>query len=273
MRIGVFDSGIGGLTVLRALRAAWPGHSTVYLGDTARVPYGSKSPLTIVRYARTNTRYLLGQGIELLVIACNTASAHALEDLAGLPVPVVGVIGPGAQAAARATRSGHIGVIGTAATIASGAYERAIAKQREGLRIETRACPLFVPLVEDGWEGTPVAQAIAERYLKDWLPGAADRPDTVVLGCTHYPVLRPTLAEVLGPEVTLIDSAEATTRAVEPFLKGAAPEPEPTHRLIVTDGAAGFALAAARVLGEPAVTLEVIDLPNGYHDPEPVTAD
>jgi glutamate racemase len=212
-----------------------------------------------VRYARQTTRYLMSQGIDLLVVACNTASAYALEALAELPVPVVGVIEPGAAAAA-AHGGEHIGVIATPATISSGAYERAIARLRPGVRISTRACPLFVPLVEDGWEGSDVARRVAEHYLADWLPGRADRPSEVVLGCTHYPVLKATLAQVLGPEVALIDSAEAAARAVEPYLRGVSPERAPLHRLIVTDGAPGFAAIAGRLLEGQLPPLEVVDL-------------
>ncbi len=207
MFIGVFDSGIGGLTVLRSLHRAWPGHSTIYLGDTARVPYGSKSPQTITRYAMQVARYLMGQGVELIVVACNTASSAALPELEkALPIPVVGVIGPGARAAADASRDGRIGVIGTAATIASGAYEHAIKLLRPDAIISSIACPLFVPLADEGWESTPVARAVAEKYLEPWLPGKESRPDTVVLGCTHYPVLRPVLGQVLGRDIQLIDS-------------------------------------------------------------------
>lgn len=271
MNIGVFDSGIGGLTVLRALRQAWPGHSTIYLGDTARVPYGTKSRETVLRYARQNTQLLIEQGIDLLVIACNTATAYALEPLAEeMPVPVVGVIGPGAEAAAAATRGGHIAVIGTSATVASGAYERAIRALKPQVRISAKACPLFVPLAEEGWEETDIARAVAERYLADWLPGRPDRPDTLVLGCTHYPVLKPVLGELLGPAVTLIDSAEATARAVSPYLESAAPEVSPTHRLIVTDGAEGFARTATRLLGEHDLTLEVVDLHGGSEAEAPL---
>lgn len=260
MLIGVFDSGIGGLTVLKALQSAWPGHSTIYLGDTARVPYGSKSPETIFRYARQNTQFLIEQGIDLLVIACNTASAHALERLDQLPIPVVGVIEPGAQAAAEASSRGHIGVIGTAATVSSGAYERAILARRPDAQITTRACPLFVPLAEEGWEDTPVARLTIEKYLADWLPGQPCQPDTLVLGCTHYPVLRPALRRALGDDITLIDSAEATARAVAPYLAGIPTEANPTQRLFVTDGAEGFARIARRLLGQTNATLEVIDI-------------
>ena len=260
MLIGVFDSGIGGLTVLRALRQAWPSHSTIYLGDTARVPYGTKSGATVVRYAWQNAHYLISQGIELLVVACNTASAFALDRLADLPVPVVGVIEPGAAAAVKATVSGHIGVIGTTATIASGAYPRAIARLRPQARVSSLACPLFVPLAEEGWERTPVARNVARRYLADWLPGGLDRPDTLVLGCTHYPLFKPMLARLLGPELRLIDSAQATAQAIAPLIENAAPEASPSHRLIVTDGAEGFVHTAARLLAQPEVHVEVADL-------------
>jgi glutamate racemase len=259
LNIGVFDSGIGGITVLRAIQEAWPGHSTVYLGDTARVPYGSKSRQTVVRYARQIAHYLLGEGIDLLVVACNTASAYALDDLSDLSVPVLGVIEPGARAAALATRTGHIAVIGTAATVGSGAYPRAIVRRRPDARVSSRACPLFVPLADEGWESTPVARAVAERYLEPWLPGRPDRPDVLVLGCTHYPVLAPVLAEVMGPEVALIDSAHAVARELAPYLEHAPAEARPARRMIVTDGAPGFTAAAQRWLGV-ATPLETIDL-------------
>lgn len=276
MRIGVFDSGIGGLTVLRALQAAWPGHSTLYLGDTARVPYGSKSPETVARYARQNAMFLLEQGIELLVIACNTASAYAVEELsATLPIPVVGVIEPGAAAVSdylaalpveRAAQA-VVGVIGTGGMIASGAYERALHAHRPGLKILTRACPLFVPLVEDGWESSPVARTVAETYLHDWLPlpdacsqARVPVPEAIVLGCTHYPVLRPMLSALFGPCVTLIDSAETTARALAPYLAHAPREAVPQRRLIVTDGAPGFAIIASRLLDHMPLELEIADI-------------
>ena len=260
MLIGVFDSGIGGLTVLRALRQAWPGHATLYLGDTARVPYGTKSAATIVRYARQNAAFLIEEGIDLLVVACNTASAYAIEALEDLSVPIIGVIQPGAEAAARAGHARHIGVIGTAATIASGAYRRAIARLRPDVKLSAQACPLFVPLVEEGWENGPIARAAAERYLANWLPGQPDRPDVVVLGCTHYPVLKPILGEVLGDDVVLIDSAEATVQAVAQDIEGLAADPESRQRVVVTDGAEGFASTAAHLLGESEVVLEVVDI-------------
>ncbi|MCE5229562.1 glutamate racemase [bacterium] len=261
MLIGVFDSGIGGLTVLRSLRKAWPGHSTIYLGDTARVPYGSKSPQTVTRYAMQVAKYLMDEGVELIVVACNTASATALPELEkSLPIPVVGVIGPGAKAATDASQGGRIGIIGTAATIASGAYEHAIKLLRPDAVIASIACPLFVPLADEGWEGTKVAREVAERYLEPWLPGKEDRPDTVVLGCTHYPILRPAIGDVLGRDIQLIDSAETTARAIAPILLDEPDEKSPTHRVVVTDGAAGFAKTAKRLLGESMPPLEVVDL-------------
>lgn len=261
MLIGVFDSGIGGLTVLRSLRRAWPGHSTIYLGDTARVPYGTKSPQTVTRYALQVAQYLMDEGVELIVVACNTASATALPELEKtLPIPVVGVIGPGARAAVDATSGGRIGVIGTSATIASGAYEHAIKLLCPDAAITSIACPLFVPLADEGWEGTRVAREVAERYLDAWLPGKPNRPDTVVLGCTHYPVLRPVIGDVLGRDIQLIDSAETTARAIAPIVGEEPNEESPTHRVVVTDGAAGFAATAARLLGPSMPALEVVDL-------------
>lgn len=210
--IGVFDSGIGGLTVLRELMTALPTEDFVYLGDTARLPYGTKSSEVITRYSRENTEFLLAKGIKLLVIACNTASAVALAEIArDTIVPVVGVIEPGARAAAAASRSGRIGVIGTEATIASGAYTRAIQQLRPGVEIYTRACPLLVPLVEEGWVDNEIAERTVAYYLESL---KASGIDTLLLGCTHYPLLRDLFRRNLGPGVKIIDSATATATAV-----------------------------------------------------------
>ena len=257
-RIGVFDSGVGGLTVLRALHRRLPDASTVYLGDTARVPYGTKSPEVVIRYTRNNARFLLGHDPHLVVVACNTASAHALETLRReLAVPVVGVIEPGARAAAARTRSGRIGVIGTAGTIASGAYQRALAAAIPGAEVVARACPLFVPLAEEGWTDGEVARLVVERYLGD-LRGAID---TLVLGCTHYPLLQQVIAEVLGPEVALVDSAEATAAAVEDALRAIDAAPAPAdHRYFVTDVPARFPEIAARFLGHAPERVEQVDV-------------
>src|SRR5215813_11088773 len=215
--IGVFDSGVGGLTVLRALRRRFPGESMLYLGDTARVPYGTKSAEVVTRYSLRNAAFLAARDIKLLVVACNTSSAVALPALrATLGVPVLGVIEPGARAALRRTRSGVLGVIGTPGTIASGAYQRALAAERAGLDIHARACPLFVPLAEEGWVEGDVPRLVAREYLE---PLAKAGIDTLVLGCTHYPLLKGVVGEVLGPSVGLVDSAEATADEVGALLE------------------------------------------------------
>jgi glutamate racemase len=210
--IGVFDSGIGGLTVLRALTEALPGEDFIYLGDTARLPYGTKSNEVIVRYSRENSEFLLAKGIKMLVVACNTASAVALAEIARLTVvPVIGVIEPGAAAAAAASRRGKIGVIGTEATIASGAYTRAIHALRPRAEIYTRACPLLVPLVEEGWTENEIAERTVAFYLQSLKQSGID---TLLLGCTHYPLLRGLFERMLGPGVKIVDSADATAAAV-----------------------------------------------------------
>jgi len=215
--IGVFDSGIGGLTVLRALVGVLPTEDFIYLGDTARLPYGTKSNEVIVRYSRENTEFLLAKGIKMLVVACNTSSAVALETIArDTMVPVVGVIEPGARAAVAASRSGKIGVIGTEATIASGAYTREIQRIRPKAEIYTRACPLFVPLVEEGWTENQVAQQTVAYYLESLKQSGID---TLLLGCTHYPLLVDLFTRELGRGVRVVDSATATARAVRERLR------------------------------------------------------
>ncbi len=201
--IGIFDSGVGGLTVLRELRLQLPQEELVYLGDTARVPYGTKSPQTVGRYAREAARFLVGQRVKLLVVACNTASAVALDDLSAIhQLPVVGVIEPGARKALAVTRTGRVGVIGTEGTIRSRAYERALRAGNPQIEVSVAPCPLFVPLAEEGWADHPVAHLAAAEYLA---PLLREGIDTLVLGCTHYPLLKRTLQEVAGPGVELID--------------------------------------------------------------------
>jgi glutamate racemase len=210
--IGVFDSGIGGLTVLKELTALLPGEDFIYLGDTARLPYGTKSNEVIVRYSRENTEFLLAKGIKLLVVACNTSSAVALGEIGRhTMVPVIGVIEPGARAAVKASRSGKIGVIGTEATIASGAYTRAIQNLNRHAEIYTRACPLLVPLVEEGWTDNEIAERTVTHYLESL---KASGIDTLLLGCTHYPLLHGMFERVLGPRVKIVNSAIATAAAV-----------------------------------------------------------
>lgn len=222
--IGVFDSGVGGLTVARAVLARLPEERLIYLGDTARVPYGMRSQHTVLRYSRNAARFLLKQSVKLVLIACNTASAAALEVLqTELPVGVLGAVEPGADAAVRATQSGVVGVIGTLATVRSGAYERALRLRRPELRVAALACPLLVPLVEEGWTTAEdaVSELVVRRYLRE-LAAQAPELDTLVLGCTHYPLLTEVIARVAGElwqhPVTLVDSAHAMAEATAALL-------------------------------------------------------
>jgi glutamate racemase len=214
--IGVFDSGIGGLTVVSALRTLLPNESIFYLGDTARVPYGGKSASTVQRYSLEIAAMLLEEKAKTVVVACNTASAVALSQLTeSVPVTVTGVILPGAQAAVASTRSGHVGVIGTRATIKSGAYERALRSLNSEIRVTARACPLLVPLIEEGWLEHPITDQIIMQYVG---PLVDEGIDTLVLGCTHYPLLRKAIARLLGEAITLVDSAQNCANAVRDLL-------------------------------------------------------
>lgn len=249
--VGVFDSGIGGLTVAHELIRQLPHESIVYFGDTARVPYGPKSPETVRRYSREIATFLREQGVKSIVIACNTATAHALTALREeYDMPIIGVVEPGARAAVSATRSGHIGVIGTVGTIKSGAYERAIRALSPDVLITARACPLFVPLVEEGWTDHDATRLVAREYLEPML--AAD-VDTLVLGCTHYPLLKPLLREVLGNSVRLIDSAEETAAETARTLAArdlaADPSAEPVYRFVASDDPLQFLQLGQRFLG------------------------
>jgi glutamate racemase len=257
-RIGIFDSGVGGLTVQRALLEALPAVETLYLGDTARVPYGTKSAATVTQYALRNARFLATHRIDLLVVACNTASAVALPALrSALDVPVIGVVEPGARVAARASRTGRIGVIGTQGTVASGAYQAAIRAAREGAEVIARACPLFVPLAEEGWTdpADEIVRGAARRYLA---PVRTARVDTLVLGCTHYPLLEAAIAAEL-PGVVLVDSARAVADEVrERFAPAGAGEA--VHRFFVTDAPEKFLAVAGRFLGRPVTAAEHVDV-------------
>jgi glutamate racemase len=258
-RIGIFDSGVGGLTVQRAILEALPGLDTVYLGDTARVPYGTKSPEVVTQYSLRNARLLARQDVEMLVVACNTASAVALPALrAEFDVPVLGVVDPGARAAVRATRTGRIGVIGTQSTVASGAYQRAIAALLPDARVSARACPLFVPLAEEGWTdpGDEVVRLVARRYLSTLREAEVD---TVVLGCTHYPLLRGAIAAEL-PGVTLVDSAAAIAAEVRERFPGAAAPGPAAHAFFVTDTPERFLAVAPRFLGRPVDSAKHVDV-------------
>jgi glutamate racemase len=260
--IGVFDSGIGGLTVVRELMRQLPNERIIYFGDTARVPYGPKSPDTVRRYSREIGSYLREQGVKALVVACNTATAHALPTLREeMPLPVVGVVEPGARAAVAATASGRIGVIGTMGTINSGAYERAIRALEPGATITTRACPLLVPLVEEGWLDTEATRLIVREYL-DPLIGA--RIDSLVLGCTHYPLLKPLLHDMLGAQVQLIDSAEETAKETARVLDQAGLRMDASaparHRFIASDSAPQFLHVGQRFLGTAIERVETLTL-------------
>src|SRR6266850_1725119 len=259
--IGLFDSGVGGLTVLRAVARRLPREHTVYLGDTARVPYGTRSREVVTRYALLNARYLAKQGIKALVVACNTVSAHSLPALvAALPMPVIGVIEPGAQTAAAKTRGGSIAVLGTPATVASGAYQAALRRLAPLSAVVARACPLFVPLAEEGWTDGEVPRMVAERYLGSLRRAGAD---TVLLGCTHYPLLAGVIAEAMGPGPALVDSAQATAEAVAELLRArglARAGGEARHRTLCTDVPDRFQSMAERFLGRPVGAVEAVDL-------------
>jgi glutamate racemase len=278
--IGIFDSGVGGLTVYRALHEQLPQERFVYLGDTARVPYGTKSLATVERYAVENARFLEAHGVKLLVVACNTASALALPVIrASVRVPVVGVIEPGARAAVEAAATGkRIGVIATEATVRSGAYARAIKELAPDADVTERACPLFVSLAEEGWAETDVARKVAAEYLSDLGGG---RVDALVLGCTHYPILRRVIQETVGAEVRLIDSGVAMAGSVEAALEQGSLRRRrfdtATGRLLkerarerrlcddldhfyVTDAEERFARVAERFLGSAPTRLEAVEV-------------
>ncbi len=260
--IGVFDSGIGGLTVLREITRLMPSEDTIYLGDTARVPYGSKSKETVERYAIEDARFLVRRGVKMIVVACNTASAFALERLKlELKVPVIGVIEPGARAAVRVTRSKKVGVIGTEGTIKSNAYSSAIKAINPDIAAFAKACPLFVPLVEEGWLRDDVTKEIALHYLEGFKKLEID---TLVLGCTHYPLLKETIAGALGPGVVLIDSAAATAEEVKRSLAQAkllnASDAFGAHRFFVTDSPERFVAVGRRFFGETLDNAELVEL-------------
>jgi glutamate racemase len=251
--IGVFDSGMGGLTVVAEMISQLPNESIIYFGDTARVPYGPKSPDTVLRYSREITSYLRDEGVKALVVACNTATAHALPALRReFTLPIVGVIEPGARAAAAVTKTKRVGVIGTAGTVKSRAYEKEIRKLLPDVEVSAQACGLFVPLVEEGWIDSEPTRAIARNYLA---PLVSAEVDTLVLGCTHYPLLKPVIGNVMGREVRLIDSAHETARETAEVLRaqGLANEHRngARYRFIASDAPDTFLALGQRFLGSP----------------------
>lgn len=259
--IGVFDSGVGGLTVLKELLRLLPGEQLIYLGDTARVPYGTKSPRTVLRYAMEASAFLVEQGVKMLVVACNTASSVALPALEErFSLPVIGVIEPGASRALQLTGNRRIGVIGTEGTVKSGAYVRAIHALDPGIEVFAAPCPLFVPLAEEGWANHPVARLAAAEYLA---PLQQHGIDTLVLGCTHYPLLKATLNQVLGDVVELVDSAEETARVVAALLeaKQLSRRGQPgVPRFYVTDVPARFERVGGAFLGADLHGVEQVEL-------------
>ncbi|HVS31245.1 MAG TPA: glutamate racemase [Thermoanaerobaculia bacterium] len=265
--IGVFDSGVGGLTVFREIARAVPSEALIYLGDSARVPYGTKSPETIIRYSLQAAAHLLTHDIRMLVVACNTATASALPALQKqLSIPVIGVVEPGARAAVHAT-AGRIGVIATEGTVKLKAYTRAIHALRPDVEVIESAAPLFVALAEEGWANTHVAREVAEIYLAPLIDAGID---TLVLGCTHYPILRGTIEKVVGEKVTIVDSAETTAAAVKAILMSPLPEAQrvekrrvtgpPRHHFLVTDAEERFRRIAGEFLEQEIDRLELVTL-------------
>ncbi len=272
-KIGVFDSGVGGLTVLRALVERVPDAEYLYFGDTARLPYGSKSAATVAHYAVGAVRYLQDHGAELLVIACNTATALALDEIkSAASVEVIGVVEPGANAAAAATRNERVVVIGTEATVSSHAYRRALEARK--ISVREKACPLFVPLVEEGWVEHPVTEQVAEIYLSQAFSGEGREADVLVLGCTHYPLIKPLLRRVAPEHIAIVDSAESTAEEVARRLGHSqkramvtlsasatgAQRIRPALKFFATDSAEKFKTMGSRFLGLPVEDVVHVDL-------------
>jgi len=260
--IGIFDSGIGGLTVLKEIFDKLPNENTIYLGDTARVPYGNRSPETVTRYSFENTRFLSSKDVKILVLACNTASSISLSEVRrSFPVPVVGVIEPGAKAAVAATNKKRIGVIGTEATVRSSSYTRAIHAIDPSIDVFGIPCPLFVPLVEEGWTDGQITEMVANRYLSGM---RAKDIDTLVLGCTHYPLLKHVLSTIMGNGVTLIDSAIETAHEISAILDAQGlmniPGQPVRHQFYVTDSPQKFLSVGERFLGRTIENIEKIQL-------------
>ncbi len=259
--IGVFDSGLGGLTVVKAMHHFLPSEDVVYFGDTARVPYGTKSKETIIRFSIENVKILLRHNVKMVVIACNSSSSYALLELKKrFAIPIVGVIEPGVQRAVAVTKNKRIGIIATPATINSGSYQTQIRKQAGRFNVTAQACPLFVPLVEAGWTDRQVTRLVAEEYLRKF---KKNNIDSLILGCTHYPLLKTTLRKVLGPDVVLVDSAQQVVQAVKERLKQSRlthhQKGRGSYRFLISDEPQHFLKSARRFLGFPLKSVERCD--------------
>lgn len=260
--IGVFDSGLGGLTVLKEIMEAMPNESIVYFGDNGRTPYGTKSKETVIKYTLQNIKFLLTQDIKMMVIACNTASACSYDVVKnGLNIPVVEVIRPGAAAVVKKTRSKRVGVIGTPVTINSGVYEKAIKSLDGSVKIVSKACPLFVPLVEEGWWDNDIARLIAEEYLRSL---KEEGIDALLLGCTHYPLLHATISKVMGPDVELVSSAREITRAVKEIMERqnlqSSNNKKPVYSYYTSDSVERFKLFGSHILGREIESARWVDI-------------
>lgn len=262
--IGVFDSGVGGLTAVREIFRTLPGESVVYFGDTARLPYGSKSRETVTRFSLEIASFLVRQNVKCLVVACNTASSYALEALSRrLDIPVIGVVEPAVRTAVAASPHGRIGLIGTLGTVGSGSYARAIEKVAPGASVIARACPLFVPLIEEGWIDHPVTRQVAEEYLLELRNGHLE---SLILGCTHYPLIAPLIHELMGHGVTLVDSGSEAARATAVLLRerGQLASGNPEHRFFLSDEPRNFTRIAQSFLGRelpPTIVVDQTDQP------------
>src|SRR6478672_9144350 len=258
--IGVFDSGFGGLTVLHELRKALPAADYLYFGDTAHLPYGAKSVRTVAKYAIASAHFLEQRGIEMLVVGCNTATALAFDEIrAAVSVPVVGVVEPGSQRAAQISKTKRVAVVATEATVASHAYQKAL--RQLGLEATEKACPLLVPLVEEGWVEHPVTERVAHIYMDEVFRDGARDADVLLLGCTHYPLLRPLLRRVVPPQVEIVDSAESTAAKVAEMLgKNRAPGQPGELRCYATDSVEKFRRLGGKFLGRPIENIELVDI-------------
>lgn len=259
--IGIFDSGLGGLTVLKELKAQLPNESFIYLGDTARLPYGTKSPETIRKYLQQTSSFLANKNVKAIVVACNSASSVVTENETISGIPIYGVINPGADSAINKTAKNRIGIMGTTATITQDSYKKAIHKLAPDTKVFSKACPLLVPLVEEGWHEDPITNLVLHRYLADLM---GDGIDTLVLGCTHYPVLKESIKKIVGPYISLVDSAEAISKVLKEKLSEAnliSDNQKPYVKFYATDINESFSLMAQRILGtDTKIPVEAVNL-------------